>query len=191
MCFAGRGSYNIEVSHDLEKTKTQIKNRNSKREQFDKSKTMMSLDYIFGSKTSGRMDFSKVAFVHSRRTGRIRHLTDKTTGNVLFSFRPNGTIAPTVAGAGLMASRKNNSRARSSRNWEVIVIDGVSEVVSKGKTVFCKHVVSCSDSLRPGEDVSIVNEKGELLAVGKTVVGGPTIKQFKKGQAVKIREGSA
>ena len=151
----------------------------------------MSLDYIFGSKISGKIDFSNIAFVHSRRTGRIRHLTDRTTGNVLFSFRPNGTIAPTVAGANLLSSRKNNSKRRSSRDWEITVIDGVSEVVSKGKTVFCKHVVPCSDLLRPGEDVSILNEKGELLAVGKTVLGGPTVKQFKRGQAVKIREGSA
>ena len=174
-----------------EKIKARIKNRNSKREQFDKSKTSMSLDYIFGSKTSAKMDFSRVAFAHSRRTGRIRHLTDKTTGDVLFSFRPNGSIAPTVAGALLLTSKKSNPKRSSSNDWEITVIDGVSEVVSKGKTVFCKHVVSCSDSLRPGEDVSILNEKGELLAVGKSVLGGPTVKQFKRGQAVKIREGSA
>jgi uncharacterized protein with predicted RNA binding PUA domain len=174
-----------------DKIKTRIKNRNSKREQFDKSKTSMSIDYIFGSKTSRKIEFSKISFVHSRRTGRIRYLTDKTTGNILFSFRPNGTIAPTVAGASLLVSRKNNSSKSSSREWEVTVIDGVSEVVAKGKTVFCKHVVFCSDSLRPGEDVSIMNEKGELLAVGKTVLGGPTVKQFKRGQAVKIREGSS
>src|SRR5271169_1553195 len=117
---------------------------------------MMSLDYIFGRKTSEKMDFSNVVFLHSRRTGRIKQLTDESSGKVLFSFRPNGTIAPTVAGAQLLGSRKNNSK--KARRWEVTVIDEVSEVVSKGKTVFCKHVVSCSDLLRPGDDVSIMNE---------------------------------
>jgi conserved protein with predicted RNA binding PUA domain len=171
--------------------KLQNKNRNSKREQFDKSKTMMSMDYIFGAYTSKKIDFSKIAFEHSRRTGRIRYLTEKTTGNILFTFRANGSIAPNMEGAKLMLSQRNNTKKASSQDWEITIMDEVSEVVSKGKTVFCKHVVSCCDFLRPGADVSILNEKGDLLAVGKTVIGGPIVKQFKRGPAVKIREGSA
>ncbi|MGI0091970.1 MAG: PUA domain-containing protein, partial [Nitrososphaerales archaeon] len=61
----------------------------------------------------------------------------------------------------------------------------------QGRTVFCKHVVDCADLLRAGQDVAVLNEKGELLAAGRTLLSGPTIKQFKRGAAVKIREGSS
>ncbi len=70
------------------------------------------------------------------------------------------------------------------------MINGVSDVVSSGKTVFCKHVVRCDDSLRAGEDVVILNERKELLAVGRTVMSGGAVKQFKRGQAIKVREGA-
>ncbi len=175
----------------IKKTKIRAANRGSQkdllieRNQFDKSKSEMSLDYIFGAGVSKNIDFSKISFVHSRKTGRIKQLEDTASGKVLFTFRPNGTIAPTPAGASLLISRKPNPRAR----WIVTVADGVSEIVSKGKTVFCKHVTSCSDSLRAGEDVVVLNEKRELLAVGRSVISGRAMKQFKRGQAIKIREG--
>jgi archaeosine-15-forming tRNA-guanine transglycosylase len=35
----------------------------------------------------------------------------------------------------------------------------------------------------------VLNERGELLAVGRTVVSSLVMKQFKKGVAVKVREG--
>jgi predicted RNA-binding protein (TIGR00451 family) len=158
----------------------------AEKNQFDRSKVRMSLDYIFGPGTSRPIDFTKISFIHSRKTGRLKHLEDRISGRVLFTFRPNGTIAPTVAGASVLISDKRNKRAR----WIVKVIDGVSEIVASGKTVFCRHVTSCSDLLRAGEDVVILNERGELLAVGCSVLSGPAMKQFKRGQAVKVREGT-
>jgi archaeosine-15-forming tRNA-guanine transglycosylase len=51
--------------------------------------------------------------------------------------------------------------------------------------------VHCDDRLHPSEDVAVINERGELLAVGKSVVSGKTMKQFKRGVAIKIREGAS
>lgn len=160
--------------------------REIEKNNFDRSKTRMSLDYIFEKGVSKNMDFSKMKFVHSRKTGRIKQIEDEDSGKVLFSFRPNGTIAPTVLGASLLLDAKQNHNSR----FVVTVLDGVSEIVSRGETVFCKHVVSCDDSLRAGEDVVILNESGKLLAVGRSVVNGQAMKQFKRGQAVKVREGA-
>ena len=163
--------------------------RNSLRQknilEFDRSKTAMTLDYIFGVDVSECLDFDRISFVHSRKTGRIRQLEDIGSGKVLFTYRPNGTIAPTIAGASMLLSGRRNRKVR----WVVTVIDGVSEIVSSGRTVFCKHVISCSDSLRAGEDVVVLNGKKEILAVGRSVVNGIVMKQFKRGQAVKVREG--
>jgi predicted RNA-binding protein (TIGR00451 family) len=154
---------------------------------FDISKTKMTMDYLFGEGVSKKIDFSKISFVHSRKTGRIRQLEEVSSGKVLFTFRPNGSIAPTLLGAKLLLSGARNFRAA----WIITVMDGVSEIVAQGKTVFCKHVVRCEDALRANDDVVILNEKKELLAVGRAVINGRAMKEFKRGQAVKVREGAS
>ena len=161
----------------------------NKQLEFSVSKLAMSLDYIFGPHTSRKLDYSVLEFQYSRRTGRLKYILAKGTKNVLFSFRPNGSIAPTLLGYALLLSKHKLTNIRRRPRWTVTVIGGVSEFVSKGKTVFCKHVASCSDNLRAGQDVAILNEKGELLASGRSIIAGPLIKQFKRGAAVKVREG--
>ncbi len=161
-----------------------------KRDEFSKSKLAMSLDYIFGKNTSRAFDYSNLDFQYSHRTGRLKYVSEKSSKELLFSFRPNGSIAPTLSAFGFMLSKHKIGNINRRPRWTVTIIDGVSEFVSKGRTVFCKHVVSCSDSLRAGQDVVVLNEKGEALATGRSLFGGPTIKQFKRGAAVKVREGS-
>jgi conserved protein with predicted RNA binding PUA domain len=165
----------------------------SKKEEFSRSKFAMTLDYIFDKGASTKIDYSKLEFQYSRRTGRIKQVVEKSTKQILFTFRPNGSIAPTVAGATLLLSRKKESfsnRMNSRPRWTVTIINGVSEFISRGRTVFCKHVIHCSESLRAGQDVAVLNEDGKLLAVGRAVLAGPLMKQFKRGVAVKVREGT-
>ncbi len=158
--------------------------------EFAKSKLLMSLDYIFGKGTGKKLDFEKLDFKYSRRTGRLKYVIEKSSEKILFTFRANGTIAPTILGAEALISGRNISRINSRPRWTITVLDGVSDFISNGRTVFCKHVVSCSDFLRPGEDVAVLNESGKLLAMGKSILAGPVLKQFKRGAAVKIREGA-
>ena len=163
---------------------------NSRKEAFAKSKLAMTLDYVFGRNTSNALIFSDLQFVYSRRTGRLKYVENRNSKQILFSFRPNGTIAPTIAGASLLLSKSKLSTIKTRPSWTVTVLDGVSQVVSEGRTVFCKHIVHCDDSLRAGHDVAILNEKGNLLAVGKSIISGQMMKQFKRGPAIKVREGS-
>lgn len=171
-------------------TKTQILPSGMKRE-FSMSKLSMSLDYIFGEGTSNRINFRDLEYHYSRKTGRLRYVLEPESGKVLFSLRANGTIAPTVEGARLLLNRKKlDGKSLFGRpRYCVTVVDGVSEHVSQGKTVFCKHVVTCDKSLRAGEDVVVLNQHGSVLAVGKSVVPCQIMKQFKRGVAVKVREG--
>jgi conserved protein with predicted RNA binding PUA domain len=157
----------------------------------------MSLDYIFGRGSSRLIDREKIEFIYSRKTGRIRHVVDES-GNILFTFRSNGSIAPSILGARKMLfgeseevqvkSQKRKENYGRPR-WTITVMDGISDFVADGKTVFCRHVVSCDRSLLASEDVAILNERGQLLGVGRTVVPASVVKQFKKGVAVKVREG--
>ncbi|MHB8567943.1 MAG: PUA domain-containing protein [Nitrososphaerales archaeon] len=154
-----------------------------------RSKFKMSIDYIFEKGSSQGLDSNELEFELSPRTGRPRYVLQRATGSILFSFRANGSIAPTLKGAEKILTWSTKKRSERLR-WVVTVIDGVSEVVSSGKTVFCKHVLHCDDSLRANEDVAIMNGRGDLLAVGRSTLSGPAMKQFKRGVAVKVREGS-
>jgi archaeosine-15-forming tRNA-guanine transglycosylase len=161
---------------------------------FADSKLKMSFDYVFGRGASRRIDFEKIDFVYSRKTGRIRHIVD-SSGIVLFTFRPDGSIAPTILGARTMLGSKpmkgslNQEKNLGRPRWTLTVLDGVGEFVGEGKTVFCRHVAACDKSLLAGEDVIVLNEAGILLGVGRTAVPGQAMKQFKRGVAVKMREG--
>jgi uncharacterized protein with predicted RNA binding PUA domain len=150
----------------------------------------MSLDYIFGRNTSSVLDDLELEFQYSRRTGRLRYVLSKPNKELLFTFRPNGSIAPSIQGFKILLSKYDVSRAKERPWWVIVVLDGVTDVVARGKTVFCKHVVDCSDLLRAGQDVVVVNEKCQIVAVGRSILAGSTIKQFKRGAAVKVREGA-
>ncbi len=168
---------------------------NFQRDEISRSKIKFSLDYTFGKKTSNRLDTSDLKFEYSRRTGRLRFVKQKSSGKLLFTLRQNGSIAPSLRAVELLLGnvrpikRKRKEISYSRPRWTITVRDGVSEFISRGKTVFCKHVIDCDDSLRAAEDVAILNENGVLLAVGKTILAGPLMKQFKRGAAVKVREG--
>jgi predicted RNA-binding protein (TIGR00451 family) len=187
MCFV-----KSEIRNSLKTPEKAIPSKKSfaeRQAEFSRSKLTMSVDYIFGRGTSKPLNKLELDYQYSRRTGRLKHVLSKTTKEILFSFRPNGSIAPSIKGFGILLSSNNLSHIRKRPRWAVTVVDGVTDIVSEGKTVFCKHVVHCSDELRAGEDVVILNEKSEILATGRSNLSGPVIKQFKRGAAVKVREG--
>lgn len=164
---------------------------NKKKDEFSKLKLALSLQYIFSPSAGKKIDFEKLEYQYSKKTGRLKYVLDLDTKGVLFSFRANGSIAPTVAGALYLLGRKELPKIGEKKRprYVVTVLDGVSDLIAQGKTVFCKHVVSADKSLRGNEDVVIMNESGKLLGVGRSVLAGPIMKQFKRGVAVKVREG--
>lgn len=70
-----------------------------------------------------------------------------------------------------------------------VVLSEVSEFIRKGRNVFCKHVVDIDSSLRPNDEVIVVNQNNDLLAIGKLVIPVPYIRSFQTGIALKIRRG--
>ncbi|MEM3703718.1 MAG: PUA domain-containing protein [Candidatus Bathyarchaeia archaeon] len=46
-----------------------------------------------------------------------------------------------------------------------------------------------NSEIRPKDEVIVVNEKGDFLAVGKAVLSGEEMTAFKSGVAVKVRRG--
>ncbi|MEM2759951.1 MAG: PUA domain-containing protein [Nitrososphaerales archaeon] len=144
-------------------------------------KIAASIDAIFGSNVSSSVPIDKFDFIFSKRTGRIKNVLHE--GNLVCTLRTDGGLALTIYGASLLI-RGNNFMGNC-----VTVRNDVSEFISDGKSVFCKHVIRCGDNVRVGSDVAVLDEGGNVIAVGKAVLSARMMREFTRGVAVKVREG--
>jgi len=141
-------------------------------------------DYQFGKDVGSILFPDNVDIIYSKRTGRVRHVY--LDGKRLVTLRPrDGFFSLTVSGA------KRIVEGVKPLHYWVKVQDDVSAFIAEGRSVFAKHIVDADEEIRPMEEVIVVNEEGEVLAVGKAILTGKEMKAFKKGVAVKVRRGVA
>ncbi len=133
----------------------------------------------------GRKLFPRhVRIVFSKRTGRIRHVYLRE--KMLATLRPtDGLFSLTITGA-----KRIMEHMRTQRLWVKIQEEAEPFVVG-GRSVFAKHVIDADEEIRPQEEVIVVNEKGEVLAVGRAILSGREMKTFRRGVAVRVRRGVA
>ncbi|MHA2430757.1 MAG: PUA domain-containing protein, partial [Promethearchaeota archaeon] len=109
-------------------------------------------DVLFDNNNNIRIKFSK-------NTGRMRHIYYQE--NLLLNFRPtNGFFTLSLFSA------KKIIKSVPKPILRVIVQNEISEFIKKGRNVFCKHILDIDDNLRALDEVIIVNQKDELLAIG-------------------------
>jgi len=139
-------------------------------------------NYQFGKGVGEKLFPDNVEIIHSGRTGRIRQVY--LDGECLATLRArDGLFSLTITGA------KRIWAGMEPRRYWVKVSDEVASFIAKGKSVFAKHVVDADEEIRPGEEVIIINEKDEVIAVGRAVLTGREMMAFKRGVAVKVRRG--
>jgi predicted RNA-binding protein (TIGR00451 family) len=134
------------------------------------------------------------------RTGRIRNVTT-AEGNHLFSPRlAEGGISFTIDGAKWAHSIRREKIPtgfyQSSITQHigkglayVVVDDDASPFIQQGRNVMHGFILACDPWMRPNETVLIVDKTGRLLAVGRSQATIAEMATFRKGIAVKIREG--
>ena len=139
------------------------------------------LDMQFGKGAADIMALGKVDFVKSERTGKIRNVL--IDGKHVLSMRASdGRFTLKIEGARLMMKVLPPPRMR------VMIDDEPAEFASKGNNVFAKFVVECDPDIRPGDDVIVVNTKGELAAVGRSLMNMEEMLAFKRGVAVRVKD---
>jgi len=141
-------------------------------------------DYQFG-KGVGEVLFPQDAEIaYSKRTGRIRYVF--LNGKRLATMRPmDGLFSLSIEGA------KRILESGVPAKCIVTVKNDVSKFIAEGGDVFAVHVLKADDEIRPKDEVIVVNERGEVLAVGKAMLSGEEMTAFKVGVAVKVRRGSS
>ncbi len=139
-------------------------------------------NYQLGRGTGEVLFTRKTIVAHSSRTGRMRYLY--RDGKLLATLRPtDGMLALSLEGARLLM------RGDCFKNVVTVQTD-VSDFIRLGRNVFAKHVRQASPTIRPEDEVIVVNERGELLATGRAFLSGEEMLSFKRGVAVKVRHGS-
>ena len=139
-------------------------------------------DYQFGKGVGVKLFPENVEIVRSKRTGRIRYVY--LIGRRLATLRPtDGLFSLSIAGAKRIVEDVSSARCL------VIVQDDVSKFIAEGGDVFAKHVVKADSSIRPKDEVIVVDESNSVLAVGRAVLSGEEMEVFPKGVAVKVRRG--
>ena len=109
-------------------------------------------EYQFGPGSGMALFPDEVRMIHSRNTGRIRHIHLGET--LIATFRPNdGVFTLTIAAAQRLLTKVPDL------GYTVTVTEDAAPFVSQGKNVFAKHVLSAGEKIRPGDEVIIVAVK--------------------------------
>lgn len=139
-------------------------------------------DYQFGKDIGTNLFPDSVEISYSRRTGRIRYIY--LDGERLATMRPtDGLFSLSIAGAKRIADVGGFAKCF------VTVRDDVASFIAEGGDVFAVHVVKVDYAIRAKDEVIVVDEKGEVLAVGHAMLSSVEMKAFKRGVAVKVRRG--
>lgn len=126
--------------------------------------------------------FEKMTFKFSKKTGKVKHIFNNKVLEA--NYRPSlGTFSITIDAA------KRILHKIEYPNFRVQVQSDISDFISNGKSVFAKHVKTLDPNLRIGNEVFVVDEQDNLLAVGKLSLPPKYIPYFKFGSAVNVRQG--
>jgi len=137
------------------------------------------VDALFGGGVSDVLP-PNLDFLFSKRTGRIKSFG--TNGKTIGTLRSDGGIALTVYGSGILLHSK------SFRNNCVIPMAEVIPYMTKGRSLFCKHVEQFGSNIVVGSEAVITDVNYIALAVGRSLVNISSLKD-NLVVAVKIREG--
>lgn len=137
-------------------------------------------EYQFGE---GASEAFKDIFVElSRKTGMPRQI--KAGGKHVATFRAeDGLLTLGIEGARRLHKLLPYPMKR------VVVNEDAEPFARKGKNVFAKFVIDADESIRPYDEVLVVNKNDELLATGQSLLNGKELKIFQQGLAVKVRRG--
>lgn len=143
----------------------------------------LAADYQFGKGAGAALfpDPSLIEVTHTS-SGRPRqiHAGDGRIG----TYATDGRFVIGLAGGRRLCSAFEPPRHR------IVVGDESEPFVREGRNVFAKFVQRADPQLRPGDEVAVVHEDGDLLAVGRAELPGRGITDFETGMAVHVRDGA-
>lgn len=149
---------------------------------FDMAIVHATAEYQFREEGARALLDGRVELVKSKNTRRIRNVL--VDGEHVLSLRAeDGLFSLRLAGG------RRLQRKLPSPSQRVVVDADAAPFNREGKNVFAKFVKEMDAELRPGDQVLVVTEDDELLAVGRAFMVRAEALAFRQGVAVRVREG--
>jgi conserved protein with predicted RNA binding PUA domain len=140
-------------------------------------------DYQLGKGVGEQLFPENITIQLSPRTGRIRYIN--LDGERLATLRPtDGLLSLSIKAAQFMAQKTPFAHCF------VKIKSDVATYIAKGGDVFAVHVVKVDEDIRAKDEVIVLDESGNVLAVGRALLSSIEMTAFKTGVAVKVRHGS-
>ena len=138
-------------------------------------------DMQFGKNASEVLFNGDIKLVKSKKTGKIRNIYCNEQ-HILSMRASDGLFTLKIKGAQLLHNYFKSPKLR------VTVENDAVPFIKDGKSVFAKFVKDCDPKLLPLDECLIVDEKDNLLAVGRCLLNRAEMLSFSYGMAVKTRE---
>lgn len=139
-------------------------------------------DYQFGKGAADALFSGKIELVKSKNTEKIRniivdgeHVVSMRAEDGFFTLRPPGAI--------------RLLKAFPAPRLRVSVADDSVPFNQDGRNVMCTFVTGADPELRLQDEVVVVDKDDRAVAIGRMLLTGDEMSTFKKGLAVKVREG--
>lgn len=163
------------------KTIDNIKKSDSKNYNIDILRISAVCDMQFGKGSGNILLKGDIKLVKSKKTDKIRNIC--CNGEHILSMRAEDGLF-TLKSAGAKILHKNFKKP----NLRVVIKKDAIPFVKEGKSVFAKFVKDCDANLRPYDECLIVDEKDNLVAIGRCILNKDEMLSFNFGVSVKTRE---
>lgn len=138
-------------------------------------------DYQWGA-GAGRALFAGDVEVTHTSSGRPRQV--RAPGGRLVTYATDGRFTLGLSGG------RRLQEALAPPAYRVTVGSESEPYVREGRNAFAKFVADVDPAIRPGDEVLVVHERGDLLAVGRAELDGEGMNDFETGVAVTVRDGA-
>ena len=103
-----------------------------------------------------------------------------------------GAIAPTyfkIVPHPLLAYRIWKKFKDSELRYMVVLKDEAEEFVRAGRSIFSKFIIDLDNNIRAEDEIFVLNEEKELIAIAKAIISAREMREFKRGVAASNRWG--
>jgi len=136
-------------------------------------------DYQWGSGAGAALFAGEFEVTHTS-SGRPRQV--RAPEGRLVTYDTDGRFTLGIAGGARL------QRALDPPAYRVVVGSESEPYVREGRNAFAKFVTGADPAIRPGDEVLVVHERGDLLAVGRAELDGDGVEDFETGVAVTVRD---
>ena len=153
-----------------------------------KMKRLMSLEdrarqiatYQFGESLANIV-IPKSAEIRTNSSGKIRYIfNDGKHYATLRSTSGRFTLSKT-------AVSKLPTRLVAVLPITVVILPDIEVDFKPGMSLFAKHIKSAKHTIRPGDEVLVINSKNKTICTGRALLSGREMENAKNGVAVRTR----